>query len=457
MQKTYVLDTNVLIQSPRALLSFEDNHIVLPLAVLEELDGLKASDGERGANARACIRYLERLRLAGSLTEGVTLAGGGTLRLEVNCVDVALPEGFPDHKNDNRILRVCLGIREHAVGPVILVTKDIVVRIKAQMLGIEAEDYMTEQAPESDKQYTGRAEVYVGEARFEAFPETPLAPEDVYQVDENGARLAVKLVRNQFLILRADQSHAKTQLARFDGTAIVPLAFKKKHPYGVTPRNVGQTFLQEALMASAEEAPLVIVKGIAGTAKTFYALACGLAAIMEADEPLYRRILISRPNVHFDDDIGFLPGDESEKIAPLLRPAIDNLELLVDQNEKERFRDERSLAGKVEELFARDIISAQALNFIRGRSVTKTYLIIDEAQNLTPKQAKGIITRAGAGTKVILLGDPNQIDHPLLDDRTNGLSYAAEKMKDSPYCWQVTMSGEECERSALAKDAVCRM
>ena len=144
MQKTYVLDTNVLIQSPRALLSFEDNHIVLPLAVLEELDGLKASDGERGANARACIRYLERLRLAGSLTEGVTLAGGGTLRLEVNCVDVALPEGFPDHKNDNRILRVCLGIREHTVGPVILVTKDIVVRIKAQMLGIEAEDYMTE-------------------------------------------------------------------------------------------------------------------------------------------------------------------------------------------------------------------------------------------------------------------------------------------------------------------------
>lgn len=237
----------------------------------------------------------------------------------------------------------------------------------------------------------------------------------------------------------------------------MPLAFKKKHPYGVTPRNVGQTFLQEALMTNAEDAPLVIVKGIAGTAKTFYALACGLSAIMEQDEPAYRRILISRPNVHFDDDIGFLPGDESEKIAPLLRPAIDNLELLVDQNERERFRDEKSLAGKVEELFARDIVSAQALNFIRGRSVTKTYLIIDEAQNLTPKQAKGIITRAGVGTKIILLGDPNQIDHPLLDDRTNGLSYAAEKMKNSPYCWQVTMTSEECERSVLAKDAATRM
>lgn len=456
MQKTYVLDTNVLIQSPRALLSFEDNRIVLPIAVLEELDALKTSDGERGANARACIRYLESLRLEGSLIEGVPLPGGGSLRLEINCVDVPLPEGFPDHKNDNRILKVCLGIREQEA-PVILVTKDIVVRIKAQMLGIEAEDYKMEQAPESDKQYTGRAEVYVDEALFEQFPERLLTSDEVYQVDENGARLAVALVRNQFLILRADQSHAKTQLARFDGSAIVPLQFKKKHPYGVTPRNVGQTFIQEALMASAEEAPLVIIKGIAGTAKTFYALACGLSAIMEHDEPQYRRILISRPNVHFDDDIGFLPGDESEKIAPLLRPAIDNLELLVDQNERERFRDERSLAGKVEELFARDIVSAQALNFIRGRSVTKTYLIIDEAQNLTPKQAKGIITRAGAGTKIILLGDPNQIDHPLLDDRTNGLSYAAEKMKGSPYCYQVTMSGDECERSVLAKDAVNRM
>ena len=193
---------------------------------------------------------------------------------------------------------------------------------------------------------------------------------------------------------------------------------------------------------------------MAGTAKTFYTLAVGLHAMLEQEEPAYRRILISRPNAQFDDDIGFLPGDESEKIAPLLRPVVDNLELLVDQNEKERFADERSLSGKVEELFDRGIVDAQALNFIRGRSISKTYLVIDEAQNLTPKQAKGIITRAGMGTKIILLGDPQQIDHPLLDERTNGLSYAAEKMKGSPLCWQVTMSAEECERSALAMDAV---
>ncbi len=456
MQKTYILDTNVLIQAPYALQSFEDNHLVLPLAVLEELDGLKNAEGERGANARQAIRYLESLRTAGNLLEGVSLPGGGTLRLEVNCVDVKLPEGFPEHKNDNRILKVCIGLRNRET-PVILVTKDIMVRVKAQMLGISAEDFTTEQAPVSEEQYTGRCEVFVAEKKFEDFKKKHIAPEDVYQAGESGEKLPVTLVPNQFVILREDQSARKTQLGRFDGKKIVPLAFQKKKPYGVSPRNVGQKFLQEALMADAEKAPLVIVKGMAGTAKTFYTLAVGLHTILEQDEPAYRRILISRPNAQFDDDIGFLPGDESEKIAPLLRPVIDNLELLVDQNEEERFVDERSLSGKVEELFDRGIVDAQALNFIRGRSISKTYLVIDEAQNLTPKQAKGIITRAGMGTKIIMLGDPQQIDHPLLDERTNGLSYAAEKMKGSPLCWQVTMSAEECERSALALDAVKRM
>lgn len=456
MQKTYILDTNVLIQAPYALQSFEDNHLVLPLAVLEELDGLKNAEGERGANARQVIRYLESLRTAGNLLEGVPLPGGGTLRLEVNCVDVKLPEGFPDHKNDNRILKVCLGLQNRKT-PVILVTKDIVVRVKAQMLGIQAEDFTTEQAPVSEEQYTGRCEVFVAEKKFEDFKKKHITPEDVYQVDEAGEKLPVTLMPNQFVILKSDQSARKTQLGRFDGKKIVPLSFHKKKPYGVSPRNVGQKFLQEALMADAEGAPLVIVKGMAGTAKTFYTLAVGLHAMLEQEEPAYRRILISRPNAQFDDDIGFLPGDESEKIAPLLRPVVDNLELLVDQNEKERFADERSLSGKVEELFDRGIVDAQALNFIRGRSISKTYLVIDEAQNLTPKQAKGIITRAGTGTKIILLGDPQQIDHPLLDERTNGLSYAAEKMKGSPLCWQVAMSAEECERSALAMDAVKRM
>jgi PhoH-like ATPase len=230
-----------------------------------------------------------------------------------------------------------------------------------------------------------------------------------------------------------------------------------EHPFGVRPRTAGQRFMQEALMLDPKIAPLVIIKGPAGTAKTFYSLAVGLHRILEDRDPVYRRIMVSRANVQFDEDIGFLPGSEQEKIAPLLRPIIDNLEVLVDRDEKERYKNEKELRDKVNELFERGIIITEALNFIRGRSLEQTYLIIDEAQNLTPRQVKGIITRVGRGAKVVLIGDPEQIDHPLLDARTNGLSYAADRMKGSPLCFQLTMESDECERSDLALDASVRM
>ena len=210
-------------------------------------------------------------------------------------------------------------------------------------------------------------------------------------------------------------------------------------------------------MQPAEQAPLVIVKGMAGTAKTFYTLAVGLEKLLNNPTGEYRRIIISRPNAQFDTDIGFLPGDEQEKISPLMRPVIDNLEQLIDSCEEKRYEDETALKGKVDEVFDRGLIQAEALNFIRGRSIVRTYLIIDEAQNMTPAQVKGIITRAGKGTKIILLGDPNQIDRNFLDERTNGLSYAAEHMKGSTLCWQITLTADECERSLLAMDAVKRM
>lgn len=210
-------------------------------------------------------------------------------------------------------------------------------------------------------------------------------------------------------------------------------------------------------MQPAKKAPLVIVKGMAGTSKTFYTLAVGLEKLLNNPTGEYRRILICRPNAQFDSDIGFLPGDEQDKISPLLRPIMDNLEQLIDSNEEERFSDEQILKGKLDEIFARGIIQAEALNFIRGRSILKTYLIIDEAQNMTPNQVKGIITRAGKDTKIILLGDPGQIDRPFLDERTNGLSYACEHMKGSPLCWQVTLTAQECERSELAMDAIQRL
>ena len=456
MQKTYVIDTNILIQSPDAFESFEENNIVLPIVVLEELDGIKNAEGEKGANARAAIRKLEVYRNKGNIVEGVSLNNGGTLRLEINCNHVSLPESFPEQKSDNRILKICKELQEKGENP-ILVTKDILLRVKAQILGLPAEDFTTEQVPSEPEQYAGRLEVYVAEEVFKDFKRKGINIEDVYVLDKDGNCKEPQLTINEFVILKADQSVKKTQLGRFDGEKIVPLIYKKSRPYGVTPRNAGQYFLQEALMEDAEKVPLVIVKGMAGTAKTFYAIAVGLEKKINSQKPEYRKILITRPNVQFDADIGFLPGSEQDKISPLIRPVIDNLEQLIDSNEEERYQNEKELKGKIDEIFDRGIIVAEAMNFIRGRSFVNTYLIIDEAQNMTPKQVKGIITRAGKGTKVILLGDPNQIDTAFLDERTNGLCYASERMKGSSHCYQITLSVQECERSLLALDAIKRL
>ena len=426
MIKSYVIDTNILIQAPYACQCFEENRVILPLVVLEELDGLKKAEGEKGANARRAIRFLEKLRMKGDLLKGVELEDGGFLRVEANCVGVELPKSLPEDKADNRILKVCKGISDEEK-PVVLVTKDLVLRIKAQIMGIEAQDFSTEQVIAEEEQYSGRQQCFVAEDKFKDFKKKGVSVKELYLSDEMGNKIQPELVENEFIILKADQSLKKTHLGRVEGKKVVPLKYKKNLPYGVKPRNSGQYFLQEALMKPADEAPLVIVKGMAGTAKTFYSLAVGLEKILNNPTGEYRRILICRPNAQFDSDIGFLPGDEQE------------------------------LQGKIEEIFARGIIQAEAMNFIRGRSFVNTYLIIDEAQNMTPNQVKGIITRAGKGTKIVLLGDPNQIDRPFLDERTNGLSYASEYMKGSPLCYQITMSTEECERSELAMDAIQRL
>lgn len=456
MPKTYLLDTNVLIQSPQALLSFEDNKIILPIAVLEDLDKLKNEDGERGSNARQSIRFLEQLRQKGNLFEGVSLDSGGLIKIEANFAAVDLPYGFQANSNDNRILKVCKGLIGQGE-PVTLVTKDILLRLKAQMLEIPTEDFIAEQSPVFQDQYTGRTEVYAPDEKMDEFKKKGLLPEYIYVINDNKTKSEIIPEYNQFFIIHSDISDRKTLLGRFNGKKIVPLKSLDLEPFGVKPKNVGQRFLQEALMQDADTAPLVIVKGTAGTAKTFYSLAVGLHQTLDPDFKGYRKILVTRPNVQFDDEIGFLPGNEQEKIAPLLRPIIDNLEILMNRSDKSRFQNEIEMRKKIEELFERGVITAEAMNFIRGRSITHTYLIIDEAQNLTPKQVKGIITRVGKGTKVVLLGDPQQIDHPLLDEKTNGLSYASEKMKGSPLCFQLTLFADECLRSPLAFDATQRM
>ena len=457
MKKIYVLDTNVLIQAPHALRCFDDNDVVLPLVVLEELDTHKRDEGERGANVREVIRLLEALREKGDLTKGVELQDGAILRVEKNYKDVELPKDMVEYKSDNRILRVCKGLSDTQKKKVILVTKDILMRIKAQLLGIQAQDFTTEQVVSHGEQYSGRIRVFAPEEIFKEFRRKGVPVEAVYICDEKGEKVKPELYENEFVILQSDQSTNKTQMGRVDHGVIKKLEFEKSQPYGVTPRNAGQYFLQEALMQPADKAPLVIVKGMAGTAKTFYSLAVGLEKMINRPTDEYRRILVCRPNSQFDDDIGFLPGDEQDKIGPLMRPIIDNLEQLIDSSEEERYKNEKELQDKTDEVFERGIVQCEALNFIRGRSILKTYLIIDEAQNMTPAQAKGIITRAGKDTKIILLGDPNQIDRPFLDERTNGLSYASEHMKGSEFCWQISLTTEECERSRLAMDAIGRM
>jgi PhoH-like ATPase len=455
MKKTFVLDTNVLLQSPYSIFSFEENEVVLPEVVLEELDRFKKDNSELGANARQVARLLDRLREQGDLTEGLDLENGGTLRIEMNHRSVVLPESWEDKKNDNRILRVCKGLQDDGK-KVFLVTKDIFERIKADVIGITAQDFFNERVPTYDQQYKGVSDLWTtGEGMNRFYQEHGLSLSDVFY--EDNVHQKPNLVQNEFLILHSSDDPQQTALARYNGKSIVALRYDQERPFGVKPRNVRQKFFQEALMMDAYSAPLVIVKGPAGTAKTFYSLAVGLHKMFQVTDQGYRKILVCRPNVKLDEDIGFLPGTEEEKIAPFLRPVIDNLEILVDSNESERYQSEMDLKDKIDELFDRKIITTEAIAFIRGRSIAKQWVIIDEAQNLTPRQVKGIVTRAGGGTKIILVGDPEQIDHPFLDERTNGLCYAAERMKGSPLCYQLTLSEEDCERSPLASESSVRM
>ena len=229
------------------------------------------------------------------------------------------------------------------------------------------------------------------------------------------------------------------------------------NPLSISAKNVGQKFMLEALFTDADKAPLVIIKGPAGTAKTLFSLAVGLHKLLEDEGGQYRKILICRPNVTMDEEIGFLPGTEQDKISPFMRPIFDNLQILMDSDEKERYSNEKELNDKIKELFDRKVITTEAVAYLRGRSIVKNWVVIDEAQNLSPKQVKAIVTRVGEGTKLILIGDPEQIDQPFLDSRSNGLCYASEKMKDSQLCYQVTLKYDECERSPLAYEASKRL
>lgn len=458
MKKTYVLDTNVILYSPRSILCFEDANVVIPEVVLEELDALKKKPGELGVNARMAARILDELRIQGSLIKGIKLPNGGELRVEVNHHNIEIPSYWDKNKADNRIIQVCKGLKERGED-VYLITKDTFERIKADTIGINTNDYYEKVVPEYNNQYTGRISVYTSSDNIDYFYKNKHLDVEKLKiyVERSKEYKSPDLYVNQFIIMHSYENTKKTALGKYDGQKIVPLTYKEIIPMGILPKNIGQKFMQEALMISAREVPLVIIKGPAGTAKTLFSLAVGLHKILEEDSSEYRRILVCRPNVTMDEEIGYLPGTEQEKIAPYMRPVLDNLEILIDSDEKERYKNENQLNDKIRELFDRRIITTEAVAFLRGRSIVKNWVIIDEAQNLSPKQVKAIITRVGEGSKLILIGDPEQIDQPFLDYRSNGLCYASERMKGSKLCCQVTLKYDECERSKLAYDASKRL
>lgn len=458
-RKHYVLDTCVLLHSPSALYAFNEHQVIIPEVVLEELDRFKRESSDRGANSRQVSRIIDALRTKGNLLEGVSLNDeGGILQIETNHLATSTSQYWDKGKPDNRILQVCKGIADQNE-EVILVTQDTNMRVKAAILKIKAEEFRNEKVAAVEDQYTGRAQVYTSSDIINQFHESEdnsILLEQLSIYDECTHQLVpVSLTTNQFLLITSTDNHRHTALGRFDGQKIVHLRYRNRTPFGVTPRNVGQVFVQECLMMSAEEAPLVIIKGISGTAKTFYSLAVGLYKNMECRPRDYHHLLICRPNVPMDEDIGFLPGSESEKISPYMRGIRDNLFTLMSSSPVTEDKEIAQVEDTVQMLFEKRIIQTEALAYQRGRSVQNYWMILDEMQNSTPRQAKGIITRPGLGTKIILLGDPAQIDHPYLDSRTK--VYASDKMKGSKLCYQVTLSPDECERSPLAAEAAMRL
>jgi PhoH-like ATPase len=437
-RRTYVLDTNVLLYDPGSLHAFGGHDLVLPITVIEEIDRFKRDLNETGRNARTISRTVDQLRASGSLSKGVPLPSGGTLVVDLGLDADQLPRNFEPNTNDNRILATVHSLcRKHPRDTVVFVTRDVNMRLKADALGIRAEDYEHAHI-RVDEQYTGVIEREVPEKQIQ----------DLYQ---RGwiAHEDDELYANQFVILKAaDRSDNQSAMARFDPRQqrLVKVQRQKDAVWGIYPRNKEQIFALDLLLDDSVR--LVTLDGIAGTGKTLLAIACGLQKV--ADEGAYRRLVVARPIFPLGRDVGFLPGDISEKLNPWMKPIFDNLELLLngeDGGDNKRGRG----APSYQPLIDQKIIEVEPLTYIRGRSIPRQFLIIDEAQNLTPHEVKTVITRAGDGTKVVLTGDPYQIDNPYVDATSNGLTYVVEHFKGQALSGHVTL--RKGERSELAETA----
>ncbi len=437
MKKIFVVDTNVILHDPTAILRFEDNEIVLPIAVIEELDRFKKQPEMTGRNAREVSRTLDNLRQQGHLTTGVKLSNGGTLRVALSDRHTLkeLPPELDGGVADNSILAVGMQCKQRCQCPVIVVSKDTNLRIKADALGLNAEDYETDKV-DVDELYTGSTEVLVNSEQIGEF------------FQAGSITLAGEFLPNQDITLVDNTNPSHTALGMIEGKSnkIIHLAALPKLGVSrIQPRNREQRFALNLLLQDSIK--LVTLVGKAGTGKTLLAIAAGLQKV--ADEKLYTRLLISRPVVPMGKDIGFLPGDINEKLTPWMQPLYDNFDLIFGTQEN-AVKAGHWRRGH-EELIEMGILQIEPLTYIRGRTIPQQFLIIDEAQNLTPHEVKTIITRAGEGTKVVLTGDPDQIDNPYIDAASNGLTYVVERFKYEPLAGHITLT--KGERSSLAERA----
>ena len=454
MRKTFVLDTNVLLHDPAALTRFQDNDVVVPIEVVEEIDRFKRDPSEKGRNARQISRLLDQLRQRGNLAEGVTIdpASGGTLKV-VFCRSETLAQLPPELRGgngDNNILAVALEQRlQEVMGsrtPVVLVTKDTNLRIKADAVGLAAEDYSSDKVDLEDL-YPGFCELWVAAEQMDRIKTAQGLPRSELP---QGAQGPLQLLANEGVTLVDPLQPNHTLLARFDAVSQALHALQRwsKARLGrIQPRNREQTFALDLLLDPA--VPLVTLIGKAGTGKTLLALAAGLHQV--ADERAYDRLLVTRPVIPLGKDIGFLPGDLEEKMGPWMQPIIDNLDFLLGGGDDPAPArgGQRGTRNSWSDLKAMGMLEVEAISYIRGRSIPRQYMVVDEAQNLTPHEVKTIVTRVGQGTKIVLTGDPYQIDNPYVDAESNGLTWLVERFKGQPLAGHVTLS--RGERSPLAE------
>ena len=432
MPKFYVLDTSVLLFDHNAILNFQENNVVIPISVLEELDNFKIGNDSKSFEAREVIRQLDKLSENKGLNEWIelgdkkgklTIFNGDDDKLEVNAEKI-----YGKGKTDHKIINSALDLKaQNKRNKVVLVTKDINLRLKSKALGLDSEDYLT-----------GRVEDIQNVS--ESFTEFNNLDGDLiarsYQekiIKENNILNGKKIANGYYILNNCSQS----ALVRYDQKNDEIVRIDKNYAYGIKPKNAEQTFAVDALLN--EDIKLVALQGVAGTGKTLLALAAALEQIAK-----YEQIILSRPIVPLSNrDIGFLPGDADDKISPYMMPLWDNLKFIKKQH-KETSR--KSVA--IEQLQKDGKIEVTALTFIRGRSLSNVFFIVDEAQNLTPHEIKTIITRAGEGTKIVFTGDIHQIDTPYMDEKSNGLTYIIDKLKGQPLFAHVKL--EKGERSELA-------